>query len=449
MGTPVTVIALPIFGILTMAFLLDVKLSELSRGRLLCAALLIAAVFLLNVWVFTTFGRPVYRTFYFFWVQFPLCILFFIISQYRGIKLLFVLLTAIAMASLPTIATLSVSTLVTKSRPVTDLTFILSVLVLLTLIYFFIKPDFNYMLQHGENRIFWGFCIIPVLYYIYSFSISGYNFSLDYMSRGFLLRRIPDVIVLASYYLLIRIFHDSREKQLLNDEKTILSAKLEASGQYLLEQKTIQEQALVYRHDMRHHISLLAGFATEGDLGKIKAYLARMDAGMGAITPIRYCENETVNLIATSYAAKAKKVGVVLCTEVNLPEELAVNDTELCSLLSNALDNAVNAAALVKEEALRTVNLRAMIKNGQLLISVENTYTGVTEMSGGLPKAPRPETGHGFGARSIAAIVERHGGLYSFQGENGVFLVQLALPLGTAGINSASAAPQNALAGQL
>jgi two-component system, LytTR family, sensor histidine kinase AgrC len=50
-------------------------------------------------------------------------------------------------------------------------------------------------------------------------------------------------------------------------------------------------------------------------------------------------------------------------------------------------------------------------------------------MDGELPKSNRKDAGHGFGIKSMVAIVERHGGLYSFETEGGVFIMQLLLPL--------------------
>lgn len=46
-----------------------------------------------------------------------------------------------------------------------------------------------------------------------------------------------------------------------------------------------------------------------------------------------------------------------------------------------------------------------------------------------MPKSNKREAGHGFGIKSMVDIVERHGGLYSFEIEGGVFTLQIMLPL--------------------
>jgi sensor histidine kinase regulating citrate/malate metabolism len=192
----------------------------------------------------------------------------------------------------------------------------------------------------------------------------------------------------------------------------------------------MHNNTVIYRHDMRHHLSLIGGFATEGDLQKINEYLASTEAAIDALTPVRYCENETVNLIISSFETRAKKEHVVLHANAKIPVYLGVNDTELCALLSNALENAITAAAQVEDEKLRKVYIRAVINGSKLVISTENAYEGKIEMEGELPKSKNTEAGHGFGIKSMVAIVERHGGLYSFETEGGVFVLHLMLPLG-------------------
>jgi sensor histidine kinase regulating citrate/malate metabolism len=194
--------------------------------------------------------------------------------------------------------------------------------------------------------------------------------------------------------------------------------------------RRMQNNTVIYRHDMRHHLSLIGGFAADGDLLRIKEYLSSTEAAIDALTPIRYCENETVNLILSSFENKARKIHVTLHADVKLPEELDVNDTELCALLSNALENAITAAAQVEEEKLRKVYIHAIVNGDRLVISTENVYVGKIEMEGELPKSKSKEAGHGFGVKSMVAIVERHGGLYSFETEGGVFDLRLLLPLG-------------------
>ena len=119
---------------------------------------------------------------------------------------------------------------------------------------------------------------------------------------------------------------------------------------------------------------------------------------------------------------------IALCDGL-LPETLSISDTELCSLFSNALENAIFAASKLIEKKARRVYLRTLVNNNKLLISTKNAYAGTIQMEGEFPKSSNHQPGHSFGIKSMAAIVTQHGGLYSFEASGNIFTLQLMLPL--------------------
>lgn len=147
---------------------------------------------------------------------------------------------------------------------------------------------------------------------------------------------------------------------------------------------------------------------------------------MEEITPKRYCENELVNLLSSSFFGKAKRLGIRLTVNAKLPQKLSISDTELCSVLSNSLENALKAVSSL-DESLKWVELYCSIKLNKLLIEVRNPYAGEIVMQDSLPVSN--QAGHGYGCRSIQTITERYHGLCSFEPENGVFTLRVVLPM--------------------
>jgi hypothetical protein len=272
------------------------------------------------------------------------------------------------------------------------------------------------------------FGAVPLLYYLFDYATTIYTDLLYSGARG-AVQFTPSLICTFYLVFVLLYFTESQKQANAQRERDIFASQLQQAQTELNTMRQMQKGTAIYRHDMRHHLSLIGGFAADGDLQKINEYLAITEADIDALTPVRYCENETVNLIISNFDARAKKERVALHTNVNLPEQLCINDTELCSLLSNALENAITAAAQIAEEKLRKVYIHAVINDGKLILSTENAYAGTIEMEGELPKSNTKEAGHGFGIRSIVSIVERYGGLYSFETEGGVFILQLLLPL--------------------
>lgn len=273
------------------------------------------------------------------------------------------------------------------------------------------------------------FSAVPLLYYVFDYTTTVYT-DLLYSGAREAVQFMPSVVC-TFYFVFVLLYYTEAQKQAdAQRERDILASQLLQAHSELDNMRQIQNSTVIYRHDMRHHLSLIGGFAADGDIQKIKEYLAITEADIDALTPIRYCENETVNLILSAFVTRAKKEGVAVRMDVNLPVELEINDTELCALLSNALENAITAAAQVSEENLRKVYIRAVVNGDKLVISTENAYVGELKMEGELPQSKNKEAGHGFGIKSMISIVERYGGLYSFETEGGVFVLQLLLPLG-------------------
>lgn len=300
------------------------------------------------------------------------------------------------------------------------------------LVYYLLKKyvaDSVRQLIERSKRTCLLFAAVPFLYYLFDYATTVYT-ELLYSGAREAVQFTPSVIC-TFYLVFVLLYYNETQKQTMAQrERDIIASQFQYARLELDAMRQMQKNTVIYRHDMRHHLSLIGSYATDGDLTKIKKYLASTEAAIDALTPIRYCEHETVNLILSSFENKAKKLQVTLHADVKLPDVLEMNDTELCSLLSNALENAIFAASQVEEEKLRKVYFHAVINDDRLVISTENAYVGKIDMEGELPKSNKKEAGHGFGIKSMVDIVELHGGLYSFDTEGGVFILRLMLPLG-------------------
>ena len=113
--------------------------------------------------------------------------------------------------------------------------------------------------------------------------------------------------------------------------------------------------------------------------------------------------------------------------EARLPDALTISDTELCSLLSNGLENALRAVKELPPER-RTVSLYCGVQRNKLLIEITNPCGEAVTMKDGLPVSDRG-AGHGYGCLSIQTIARRNGGLCEFSCGGGQFRLQVMLPV--------------------
>ncbi len=207
--------------------------------------------------------------------------------------------------------------------------------------------------------------------------------------------------------------------------------QMDGAKQYLRRLQETQTQTAIYRHDMRHTRYLIDQLAQQGNLEKLREFIAENQdnlQGQG-VTPVMYCEHETANLILGSFAHRAAQAEIAFTCEADLPETLALADTELCALLCNLLENALHGAQKVEDPAARYILVKARVHEAEFVLSVENRFAGKVTIEDGRPQLEHPEKYHGFGVQSIINIAERHQGLYVFETQRQRFHAKVLLNL--------------------
>lgn len=265
------------------------------------------------------------------------------------------------------------------------------------------------------------FGAIPAFYYLFDHAATVYT---DFMYSGARAAvQFMPFVTSTFYFVFVLLYYAETQKQAsIQRERDMLDLQFHQAQTEFASLRKLQQNAAAYRHDMRHHLALLQGLASEGRIEEISDYLRTAQSDMDAITPIHFCENETVNLILSSFAARAKQSEILLTVDAKLPDSLAFSDTELCSLLSNALENAIHACENIADSNKRHIKLRMYSKNNKLCIDIRNSYQIEPVFHQGFPVSS--EQGHGFGTKSMVHIVEKHRGLYQFSVKDGWFIFQ-------------------------
>ena len=183
------------------------------------------------------------------------------------------------------------------------------------------------------------------------------------------------------------------------------------------------------RHDLRHHFHVLQGFAAQGKWDSLTAYLEEAQGNIPA-GDLGLCANAVVDSVAGYFAPLYKENGVPLSFALDLPRDLPVPGTDLCSVLSNLLENAMEASLRTAPEK-RSVQVSARLHSGNMvLLSVENNYDGeVRERNGVFLSSKRP--GEGIGLQAVRHTAEKGGGYVRFHYGDGVFTANVMLRGGT------------------
>lgn len=420
-------LVIPVYGIAFMFMLLDVQVEDIVSKKRRWPMYYLFAILVVNLGVLILFGNEIFGKFMLLLLYLPLLILLSMISKYKGYKLFFVFLSMVVSCSFPIMIANNIYVYIpSMGLFIQSCIYIIVCIDLLVICHYFFRSYCIYMLENGSNRDFMSFSFMPLICLIYFFLVSGSIVSLDSVEHSNIVLWMPIFICTLSYYLLLTIFKRTQGMQSLQHEKDILNLLMQSSRKYIEELRYSQKQTMIYRHDMRHHLRLLKDYAEAGDLKRMKHYFHDVQQMIDGVTPKLFCKNETANLILSAFSDKAQAAGVTLIVNMDIPSTIALPDTELCALLANGLENAVIAASLVHKEN-RKVWIGGKINLDKLLLSIENTCNSKVVLENGIPKTE--QKGHGFGAKSITAIVKKRSGHFAYIAKEESFKLRVILPL--------------------
>lgn len=203
--------------------------------------------------------------------------------------------------------------------------------------------------------------------------------------------------------------------------------------QNMLLEKQVQEVQNIYttmrgwRHDYHNHLQAMKAYVKMGKIEKLNDYLELLEQDLDNVNQLIESGNVNLDAILNSKISLALKNGIEVDYKAVCPARLAISDIDLCALIGNLLDNAVEACETLTEGE-PFIRLYIGIIKKQLYISVTNTTSEkVRKMD--YEYITRKRGNHGHGLKRINMVVEKYEGYINRQNEPGVFVTEIMLPL--------------------
>jgi len=240
------------------------------------------------------------------------------------------------------------------------------------------------------------------------------------------------LLILLGFSVYISIIHSLKtitKQYVMREENHRIQAEREylqlASGNMVGRLKLMEEVAAQNSraaHDRRHFNNVLLELLEQGKTGEAYALLQNHNQAEPRISKV-YCENPAVNAAVCHYAGLAEQAGIPAEIELDVPEDLAVNTLELSMVVSNLMENSIQACERLPENKTPYIRFTCC-SVGRLLLEIENPCTEDTTLDeNGYPVAR--EACHGVGSKSVAAFAQKYDGELMYKIENGVFRVRL------------------------
>ena len=284
-----------------------------------------------------------------------------------------------------------------------------------------ISPQLS-VLYSKPSRQSYVFSLVPVVYYIFDYSLSTYS---DIWVENSLVASEFVLLMLCVVYLCScsLYYHEYEKNRDAERKEHLFRITVEQQAKEVETIRRNEQEIRMLRHDMRLLLRNLALCLENEDFENARTMVSSFADNVDSTAIKRYCDSDATNYIISDYASKCALRQIPFYPSVEIAE-LPIDEVLFANILSNALDNAINAQIGLPPER-RCIRMMLKVHNNKFLFSVRNTYANEPKFVDGMPISTKKD--HGYGTQSILHLTTRLGGHCQFMLEGGQFVLRIVI----------------------
>ncbi|HEY8363298.1 MAG TPA: GHKL domain-containing protein [Tissierellaceae bacterium] len=237
-----------------------------------------------------------------------------------------------------------------------------------------------------------------------------------------LLAVLSILIAVVLFYLIKYLLNRLIDKKISNYQNDLVT-------KHYNEVENIYRQMRGWRHDFHNHIQVMKAYLKLGKYEDMEKYLTELDKDLTNIDTVLRTGNLMVDAILNSKLSMARSQDIKINAKATVPKDIRVSDLDLCIIIGNLLDNAMEATMKLENPEDRFIRVYIREMKGQLYISVTNSFGGKIKKINKEYITTKLGLNHGFGLKRIDSIVNKYNGFVNRQHEEGVFATEIILPI--------------------
>lgn len=184
-------------------------------------------------------------------------------------------------------------------------------------------------------------------------------------------------------------------------------------------------------HDMNNHISCLKSLADANNLKEIKKYIHNMSDTVENLNFKIKTGNPICDAVINEKYNIAQAEGMEFLCDFMLPEKAYVKSIDLCILLSNALDNSIEACRKITESSIKKkISIKSYLRGLYFIIEISNSNIEPIKYSGNMVLSTKPnKINHGIGLSNIQDVVNKYNGVLDIIEERNYFTISIMLKI--------------------
>ena len=192
------------------------------------------------------------------------------------------------------------------------------------------------------------------------------------------------------------------------------------------------------KHDIHNHLDVLSAFVSHRNYNELESYIKEINHTLEQSHYAVSTGNTAVDCIVTNKLNTAKNYGIEVDYTLHLPPAIPLSDVEICSLLGNLFDNAIEHCKDMNSRTDKHIKINIKPFNNMLTITMENSADGIylKDSDGNLISRKQDDSfdgnlisEHGIGLIRVKEISEQHDGFIDIETEDDIFTVSVMIPL--------------------
>lgn len=210
-------------------------------------------------------------------------------------------------------------------------------------------------------------------------------------------------------------------------DKRIEAYQSDLLQKYCDEVESMYTKMRGWRHDYHNHIQAMQASMALGKYGEVTEYLRSLNEDLKNVDTTVKTGRVMADAILNGKMNIAAQNNIPVNVKACIPEHTPITDIDLCVIIGNLLDNAVEENKKLPEDS-RFIRIYIGQKNSQFYLAFTNAAGKKREKSGVLFNSAKG-AGHGFGLARVESIVKKYGGLFFADSEDGGFTAEILIPL--------------------
>lgn len=182
-----------------------------------------------------------------------------------------------------------------------------------------------------------------------------------------------------------------------------------------------------WRHDYHNHMQVMKAQLALGNLEEIQEYLNALEKELDHVDTLVKSGNLMTDAILNSKLTLARRQKIRINCNAKIPERISVEDVDLCVILGNLMDNALEACKQITEEN-RFLRIYMKVNKSQLYLSIQNSAKENPDFDE-QNYITKKRGNHGLGMKRVQTAVEKYQGYLNLANEPGIFAAEVTIPL--------------------